>query len=391
VVCLLWSFRVETDTAVISSRESQKEEKNLPKTYTRTHLILSLVDYAITVIYFLLLIFAGGSLWLGKVAEGVTTASYGKLIAFVLLVGFGNWLILAPLELYSRFILEHKYGLSNQTFFQWIWEGVKSALVGLLIFLPLIIALYYFLREFPVWWWVPVGIIIFVFSVVLAQLAPILIFPLFYKFRPLENEELKKKILALCEKVGVQVSAIFSFNLSKTTKKANAAFTGLGKTKRIILSDTLLENFTTDEIEVVFAHELGHYKHGHIKKGLVLSLIVIFAGLFLTAILYRWAAQQLGYASFDQIEALPLFFLLFMIYNLIVMPIQNAVSRHFEVQADTFALDLTRKPTDFISAMEKLSKLNLSDKEPNPVVEFLFYSHPSIEKRIALAEKQVNG
>ncbi len=163
----------------------------------------------------------------------------------------------------------------------------------------------------------------------------------------------------------------------------------MGKTKRIILSDTLLKKFTADEIEVVFAHELGHYKHGHIKKGLVLSLFVIFAGLFLTAILYRWGVQQLGYASVSQIEALPLFFLLFMIYNLIVMPIQNVVSRHFEVQADTFALDLTRKPTDFISAMEKLSQLNLSDKEPNSVVEFLFYSHPSIKKRIALAGKAV--
>ncbi|NOY78066.1 MAG: M48 family metallopeptidase [Calditrichaeota bacterium] len=382
---------METGAAVLSSRKSRKEEKNLPKAYTRTHLVLSLIDYALTLIYFLLLIFAGGSLWLGKVSDGVTTAPYAKLIVFVLLVGFGNWLILSPLEVYSGFILEHKYGLSNQTFFQWVWEGVKGVLVGLLIFLPLVIVLYSFLRAFPVWWWVPVGFIIFLFSVVLAQLAPILIFPLFYKFRPVENEELKKKILALCEKVGVQVSAIFSFNLSKTTKKANAAFTGLGKTKRIILSDTLLEKFTPDEIEVVFAHELGHYKRGHIKKGLVLSFFVIFAGLFLTAVLYRWAVHRLGYISVDQIEALPLFFLLFMLYNLIVMPVQNAVSRRFEVQADTFALDLTQKPADFISAMDKLSRLNLSDKEPHPVVEFLFYSHPSIKKRIALAEKRAGG
>jgi len=382
---------MKTDVTESSSGKGRKEEKNLPKTYTRTHLILSLVDYGITLIYFLVLIFAGGSFWIGKLAEGITTASYGKLIVFVLLVGLGNWLLLFPLELYSKFIMEHKYGLSNQTFFQWVWEGIKSAVVGLLIFLPLIVVLYYFLKEFPVWWWVPVGIIIFFFSVLLAQLAPILIFPLFYKFHPLENEELETKILSLCEKVGVQVSAIFSFNLSKTTKKANAAFTGLGKTKRIILSDTLLKKFTPDEIEVVFAHELGHYKHGHIKKGLILSFFVIFAGLFLTSILYQWAVQQLGYASVDQIEALPLFFLLFMIYSLIVMPIQNVVSRHFEVQADTFALDITQKAADFISAMEKLSNLNLSDKEPNPVVEFLFYSHPSIKKRIELAERQVKG
>ena len=382
---------METNSDKIASREIKKEEKNIPKKYTRTHLILSLIDYVITLAYFLVLIFGEGSLWFGKLAEGITTAAYGKLIIFVLLVGFGNWLLLFPLELYSGFIMEHKYGLSNQTFFQWIWDGVKSALVGLLIFLPLIILLYYFLREFPVWWWVPIGIIIFFFSVLLAQLAPILIFPIFYKFNPLEDEELKNRILSLCKKVGVQVSSIFSFNLSKTTKKANAAFTGIGKTKRIILSDTLLKNFTADEIEVVFAHELGHYKHGHIKKGLILSFFVIFAGLFLTAILYQWAVRQLGYTSVDQIEALPLFFLLFMIYNLIIMPIQNAVSRHFEVQADTFALNLTQEPEDFISAMEKLSKLNLSDKEPNPVVEFLFYSHPSIKKRIALAEEKLSG
>ena len=373
-----------------TQKELAKNEQNLPRKYTRTHLILSLVDFGITFAYFLVLIFAGGSFRLGHAAQAVTSAVYGKLIVFVLLAGLGNSILLFPVEFYSGFILEHKYGLSNQTIPQWLWEGVKGTLVGLVIFIPLIAVLYYFLHQFQVWWWVPVGFIIFFFSILMARVAPVLIFPLFYKFKPVQDENLKHKILSLCDRAGVKVSNILAFNLSKTTKKANAAFTGMGKTRRIILGDTLIDNFSADEIEVVFAHELGHYKKGHIRKGILLGFFMIFTGLFVTSVFYRWTIPALGYKAVDQIEALPLFFLLFIIFNLVVMPIQNSISRKHEVQADTYALDITQKPEAFISSMEKLSKINLSDKEPNPAIEFLFYSHPSIKKRIALAKQRMN-
>ncbi len=372
----------ETATA---NFKPEQEENQLPKKYTRTKLLLSFVEYGLTLAYFLFLVFGGGSLWFGRLAESVVPHTYGKLILFILLIGLGNGLLTWPIGFYSGFVLEHRYGLSNQNFLQWLREEIKGLLISLVILLPLLLIFYFFLRLWPVWWWVPVGLIFFFFSVVLAKLAPLLIFPLFYKFSPIEDEALKTRILSLCEKVGVRVQEILSFNLSKTTQKANAAFAGLGKTKRILISYTLLDHFSPDEIEVVFAHELGHTHFGHIRKGLVTGFVTIFLSLFGAAWAFRATYSVLGYARATQIEALPLLFLFLMLFGLLFMPIQNAISRHFERQADRFALEITGKPEVFISAMEKLARLNLSDRQPNPVVEFLFYSHPSIQKRVAAA------
>ncbi len=374
-----------TEPAELSLAVEQDGSNQKEKAYTRTKLVLSFVEYGVTLAYFLALIFGGGSLWLGHLAEGIVAHLYGKLIVFVLLVGLGNGLLTWPISFYSDFILEHRYGLSNQNFLQWLWEKAKGTLVGLVLFLPLLLVFYYFLRLWPNWWWAAMGTVFFFFSVVLAKLAPVLIFPLFYKFTPLQDDALRIRILALCQKVGVPVRDILSFNLSKTTQKANAAFTGLGKTKRIILSDTLLEKFTPEEIEVVFAHELGHTHFKHIRKSLVTGFVTIFLSLFLAAQVYQATVTALGYSSGTQIEALPLLFFYLLIFSLLFMPVQNAISRKYERQADRFALELTGNPDAFISAMGKLAKINLSDRQPNPVVEFLFYSHPSIQKRVAVA------
>ncbi len=363
----------------------EEEENQLPKKYTRAKLILSFAEYGVTLGYFLFLIFGSGSFYFGRLAESVVHGTYGKFAVFILLIGLGEGLLTWPISFYSDFVLEHRYGLSNQNFFQWLWEEIKGTLVATVLFFPLLLVFYYFVHVWPVWWWLPVGFIFFFFSVVLAKLAPLFIFPLFYKFTPLEDETLKTRILALCEKVGVRVQDILSFDLSKTTQKANAAFTGLGKTKRIIMSDTLLNNFTPDEIEVVFAHELGHTHFGHIRKSLLTGFVTVFLTLFLAAWVYRVSLPAFGYAAPDQIEALPLLFFYIMLFGFFLMPIQNAISRSYERQADHFALEITGKPEVFISAMEKLAKLNLSDRQPNPIVEFLFYSHPSIQKRVAAA------
>ncbi|MCX8009323.1 MAG: M48 family metalloprotease, partial [Patescibacteria group bacterium] len=230
-------------------------------------------------------------------------------------------------------------------------------------------------------------IILFLFSVLLARLAPVFLFPIFYKFSPIDDEELKNRISNLCETVKVRFTGIFKFNLSKNTKKANAGFTGIGKTKRIILSDTLLHGFNYDEIETVFAHELGHYKLRHIVKHIFIGLFLNFAGLFLSAKIYEYFIFTFNYSSISQLSALPLLSLILMFYGFITMPLSNFISRKFEFEADEFAVRLVNKPQAFISTMEKLSSLNLTDKSPNPVVEFIFYSHPSIEKRIGKINK----
>ncbi len=188
---------------------------------------------------------------------------------------------------------------------------------------------------------------------------------------------------------GISITGIYSFNLSKDTKKANAGFTGIGRSKRIILSDTLIEHFTPDEIAVIFAHEMGHYKKRHIVKSIVLGTVSIFLSFFLCGELYRLTLAHLGYINVYDIAAIPILFFYLTLFSLVTMPLSNALSRRYEREADRYALDATRDRDSFISSMEKLAELNLADRDPNQVTEFMFYSHPSIKKRIALARSHV--
>jgi STE24 endopeptidase len=236
-------------------------------------------------------------------------------------------------------------------------------------------------------WWLLFAIILFFLSVVLAQIVPILILPLFYKISPLQNEELKNRIQKLAQGAGIKVENVYKFNMSKNTKKANAAFTGLGKSKRILLGDTLLDNYSFDEIETVIAHELGHYKRKHIVKNIFIGTVSSFLTLFIIAWLYKVSISWFGFKSVIQIAALPLLGLWGMLVGLVLTPITNIISRKFEYQADEYAIISTGKKEAFISTLEKLTEQNLGDKEPNPFVEWFFYSHPSIKNRIAAIKK----
>jgi STE24 endopeptidase len=239
--------------------------------------------------------------------------------------------------------------------------------------------------NFENYWWFILGIFMFFFSVIIGRIAPVLIFPLFYKFKPIENEAVKNRILNICKKAGVEIKGIFVFDMSKNTKKANAAFTGLGKSKRIILGDTLMDKFTGEEIESVFAHEVGHYKRKHIFKLMFLSTILTFAGLYLTSVLYKQSLSIFEFNYIYELSALPLIALFLSLYGLVTTPISNILSRKYEWEADTFALDTSGNSEAFISAMEKLAEQNLADKVPNKIIEFLFHSHPSLQKRIEFA------
>jgi STE24 endopeptidase len=230
-------------------------------------------------------------------------------------------------------------------------------------------------------------VFIFFISVFLARVAPVIIFPLFYKFKNLESDEIRRRITRLLDDQGIPIKGIYSFNLSKDTKKANAGFTGIGRSKRIILSDTLIGQFTPDEIAVVFAHEMGHYKKRHIVKSIALGAFSIFLSFYLCGELYRLTLGYLGFAHVYDIAAIPVLFFYLTLFSLVTMPLSNALSRKYEREADRYALEVTRDREAFISSMEKLADMNLADRDPNPVTEFMLYSHPSIKKRIAFARK----
>jgi len=364
---------------------SPEEKAKLAKKYSKTHQILSLTGSIIFYAVLIILIFTGLSKSILDLAHSYTSNDYIALLIFLGIIGIAESIINFPLNFYSGYILEHKYDLSNQTLSKYFIEKLKGLILGLVIGIPVMFAFYYILRTFGDNWWLVLGIFMFVLSVIIGRLAPTLIMPLFYKFKPIENEGIKNRILELCKKTGVKIQGIFTFDMSKNTKKANAAFTGMGKSRRIILGDTLMNNFSESEIETVFAHEVGHYTKRHILKLMTVSTIMTFLGLFITAKLYEASLGYFGFTSVSDIAALPLLFLYLSLYGLITTPITNIQSRKYEWEADTFALQTTKDKGAFISAMEKLADQNLADKTPNKIIEYLFHSHPSLEKRIQFA------
>lgn len=361
------------------------------KKYNNIKLAVGIGEGIASFILILLFMWFGYSLILEDYLSQFTTNSYVLFILFIAVVGLAGSVLSFPVSYYSGFYLEHKYNLSNQTFAKWIWENFKGLMVSLVIGIPILFTFYFFLNFFGALWWLPFAIIMFFISVILSQIFPVLIFPIFYKITPIDSatggEDLKNRINKLSGNAGIKVENVYKFNMSKNTKKANAAFTGLGKTKRIILGDTLLDNFNYDEIETVIAHELGHFKKKHIVKIILIGTASSFLTLFVIASLYENSLDWFSFTSISQVSAIPLLVLWSMLIGIIQTPLGNILSRKFEYEADEYAIRATKKPSVFVETLSKLNEQNLGDKEPHPFVEWFFYSHPSIKNRIAAIEK----
>jgi len=356
------------------------------KNYNNIKLAIGIGEGIVSFILLLLFVYLGYSLQLETFLSNYFSNPYLLFISFLFVLGIVGSVISFPVSYYSGFYLEHKYNLSNQTFWKWIWENFKGLLVSLVIGIPILITFYYVLNTFYSLWWLPFAIIMFFISVVLSQIFPVLIFPIFYKITPLEDENLRARITNLAINAKLKVENVYKFNMSKNTKKANAAFTGLGKTKRIILGDTLLNNYSTEEIETVIAHELGHYKRKHIVKNILIGTASSFLTLFIIAMLYQNSLSWFGFDSITQVSALPLLALWSMLIGIIQTPLGNILSRKFEYEADEYAVIETKNPFAFVRTLEKLTEQNLGDKEPHPFVEWFFYSHPSIKNRLKAIE-----
>ena len=352
------------------------------KKYNNTKLSIGIGKALISFILLYLFVALGYSQSLQNYIQTFTQNTYLVFMIFVFVIGIFSSVLFMPISIYTGFYIEHKYNLSNQTFFKYFLENLKSMLVGLVIGIPILLLFFYVINQFGDLWWLVFASAMFLISVVLSQLFPILILPIFYKIIPLGDEELKTRISNLANGAGIKVENVFSFDMSKNTKKANAAFTGLGKTKRIILGDTLLNDYTKDEIETVIAHELGHYKHKHIIKNLIFGTVSSFLTFFIISILYKNSLSWFYFENITQIAALPLLSLWAMVIGLIQSPIGNILSRKYEYEADRYAIESTLKPESFIQTLNKLTDQNLGDREPHAFVEWFFYSHPSIKNRI---------
>lgn len=373
----------------MNTAQLDQDRQKKAKEYSRISRRLMLVDLALTALYALAWLLAGWSAGLRGWLAGYAANPWLLVALFAAVFGGVYYLIDLPLSYYSGFVLPHRFGQSNQTLRGWIGDQVKGLLVGGLLGLLVLEVIYAVLRAFPNLWWLWAAGFLLVFQVVLANLAPVLLMPLFYKFIPLgeEHEELARRLVRLSRQAGAQVKGVYKFDMSRRTKAANAALTGLGGTRRIILGDTLLNEFTADEIETVLAHELGHHVNRDIPLMIAFETLTTVVGLWLASLALRWGVNAFGFDGVGDIAALPLFMLVMGAYGLATMPLGNAFSRWRERLADRYALEATRNGPAFASAMTRLANQNLAEVDPEPWVEFLLYSHPALEKRIRMAEQ----
>ncbi len=292
---------------------------------------------------------------------------------------------------YYSFLIEHRYRLSNQRLRGWAWDQSKEFALTFVFGQVLVQMLYLLIRLQPQWWWVTCWILFMLLNVLLAQLAPVLLFPLFFRFRSLADEELTARLTRMSEKAGAKVRGVYEWNLSEKTKKANAALMGLGRTRRIVISDTLLATCNHDEIEAVLAHELGHQVYRHMLKSIAVQGVVTFLGFWCLKLAVRWAAFD--WKRYDQIDFanLPLMILVATAISLLLLPLMNAYLRFNERQADAYAWKTLGSVKAFCTAMEKLAAQNLSEREPSRWVEILFHSHPAPFRRMKAAVAWANA
>jgi STE24 endopeptidase len=357
------------------------------KKYNNIKLASSVGKAVASFLLILFFVLSGLSRSLLALLNHYSSNNYILFFLFIGICGIVSGIIFTPLNYYTGFYIEHKYKLSNQTLIGWMWEDTKGLFISLVIGIPILFFFFWLLNKYGAIWWLPMAVLIFILSVLLARIVPIFILPLFYKITPLEDEDLVSRINKLAKDAGIKVQNVYKFNMSKNTKKANAAFTGLGKSKRILLGDTLLDNFSKDEIETVLAHELGHYKKKHIIKNIIIGTATSFFTLFFIAFFYDKSVVWFNFISRTDISALPLLSLWIMLIGILLTPIGNIISRKYEYEADEYAVSSTHKLVEFIATLEKLNEQNLGDKDPNPFVEWFFYSHPSVKKRVAAINK----
>ncbi len=373
------------------------EKQKQAKQYARIRRRLWLVDTLLSAAYALAWLFLGWSIsirtWLSTLVTenwSLTTGSDWLVIGLYIVIFGGAYAIInLPLGYYSGFILPHRFGQSNQSLKDWVVDQLKGLAIGAPLGLLMLELLYLALRLTGNAWWLWVAGGLLLFNVLISNLAPILIMPLFNKYVPLgdEHKELEERLLNLAKRANTRVKGVFKFDMSKRTKAANAALTGLGNTRRIILGDTLINEFTSDEIETVLAHELGHHVHKDIPFLIAFGTLSITLSLFIASLALDSAVSLFSFTSPADIAAFPALMLILSVYGLLTLPIDNAVSRWRENMADDYALSSTKKGEAFASAFTRLANQNLGEIDPEKWVVFMFYSHPPLGERIEKAKR----
>ncbi|HUN89940.1 MAG TPA: M48 family metallopeptidase [Terriglobales bacterium] len=370
-----------------SATSSHPQDSPEARSYNRIRRRLTIADMVLNFVFLVVLLATGINATFRDWSYRASGQHYTLAVFYYVLIllicskilGFG-------LDYYG-FRVEHQFRLSNQKFKSWLWDEAKSWLVGLVIATVLVELIYGTIRIAPIKWWLIAWAVYNGLAIFFAQIAPVVLFPLFYKFDPLHDEGLKKRLVKLSENAGTRVRGVYEWKLSEKSKKANAALAGLGATRRIILADTLLEQYSPDEIEAVLAHELGHHVHKHILKSILLQVGISLVGFWVVAQGLSYAVDRDMFLSIHDFASLPLLVLMTTVMSFLLMPVMNAYSRQKEREADRYCFKSIAKIAPFITSMNKLADQNLAERRPSRLVEVWFHSHPPVAKRIAAAEQ----
>lgn len=361
--------------------------------YTIENSRLGLLESTIDNILLLLFLFWG---WLAVYDQWVAGLNPSFLwggVLFMLLLQYAQTVLGIPFSLYRNFRIESKYGFNTMTLRLWLTDLLKSLAIGTVITVIVVLAVLAIVQASPVWWWFWVWLFLLGFGIFMMYIAPYVIEPLFFKFKPLTVEGLEERIKAVMEKAGLKVSRVFQVDASRRSRHSNAYFTGIGKVKRIVLFDTLLEQMTQDEIIAVLAHEVGHWKKKHVLKRIVMTEAMAFAGLFIASRLVQGDTlpNLLGMAGLSFFGKLVVLGFLSSLVLFPLTPLFSALSRRDERESDRFAQELTGMPEAMASALVKLARENLSNLHPHPLFAKFYYSHPPVVDRIRHLREGAGG
>lgn len=347
---------------------------------SRFGLIETVADAAIL----LLFLFGGLLAAYDRWVSSLTASFFGNGILFALILIIAQTVIGIPFSLYRNFRIENRYGFNTMTLRTWSTDLVKSLAIGAVLTAALVSGALWLVVWSPGWWWFWVWLFFLAFSLFLMYISPFVIEPLFFKFEPLAVEGLEDRIRELMEKAGLTVSRVFQVDASRRSRHSNAYFTGIGKVKRIVLFDTLLQQMSQDEVLAVLAHEVGHWKKKHVLKRIVLTEAMAFLGLLIAFRLVPGDTlpDLLGLGPVSLYAKVVILGFLVSLATFPLTPVMSALSRRDERESDRFAADLTGTPGAMASALVKLSTENLANLHPHPLYAKFYYSHPPVVERI---------
>jgi STE24 endopeptidase len=371
-------------TVLLVEPELSLERQQQAKEYAYTSRYLMFIELVLTGSLLLILIFGGLS---ARLTEFLSLPVVPAAVIYFLILIAAYGVILSPLIYYRGFVLPRRYRLSHQSLVGWLSDLLKAGILALALGAAVVAAGYWFITILPQLWWLLAWGFAMLVSLVLSILAPVVVVPFFYNMKPLADSELKERLEHLARRAGIKVGGIYNIEFSSKSTMANAAMMGVGRTRRIVLSDTLISQYSVPEIEVIMAHEMGHNRHRDVLRLFVFQSAILLVTFYASGMIFRAVIEPLGFSALSDVSALPLLILIFGLVSLPFSIITTGYGRRVEAEADSYALELTDDPNSFISAIAKVTDQNLAEAEPNRWVELLLYDHPSYRSRLEHAKK----